>query len=92
MSRLSSTLSRDIRQLNTAKEYFQVEWPEQFMFRTFEVAKLPSVNWKGRPLKTLTCSCCGNIRNVPESVCWALISLDRFICEYCTRFGKVNLR
>lgn len=57
--------------------------------RAREIAALPTVQWKGKTLKTLRChgitgkgphDC-----NVPEALLWALISLRDFRCVYHPR-------
>ncbi len=57
-----------------------------FFARGEEILELPQVDWKGRPLLTLRCGAdfgCGpHDVNVPEYLCWALISLQRFRCAY----------
>lgn len=50
------------------------------------ISRLPVVEWKGRPLYTI---CCTGLRgkgphevNVPESLLWALIDLEHFLCPF----------
>jgi hypothetical protein len=87
--KLSNLLTRDSRQLRQFKAEFARIAPGRYMEREFGIQKLPDTEWKGRPLKTVRCVGCEHDRNVPESILWAVISLDRFLCEYCMRFGKV---
>jgi len=54
--------------------------------RAAAIAQLPVVEWRGRALRTLRCAADfgrgpHNV-NVPEYVCWALISLEHFRCPY----------
>ena len=54
--------------------------------RSEQIDRLPRVQWKGRTLYTLRCRGeYGNgphDLNVPESLLWALISLEHFVCPY----------
>lgn len=54
--------------------------------RAAEIAALPLVEFKGRQLRTLRCHGTSgkgpHDANVPESMLWALIQLDRWVCVY----------
>lgn len=88
--KLSNLLLREQRQLREFRALFVQVAPDRYMEREFGIQRLPDAEWKGRPLKTVRCVGCGHDRNVPESMLWAVISLDRFLCEYCMRFGRLG--
>lgn len=54
--------------------------------RAREIAALPVIEWRGRTLRTIRCD--GpygrgpHAVNVPESLLWWLMSLQRFRCPY----------
>lgn len=54
--------------------------------RAAEIAALPAVEWKGRPLRTLQCHGTSgkgpHTANVPESMLWALLTLTEWCCVY----------
>jgi hypothetical protein len=60
--------------------------PDGLRRRGEDIRRLPTVDWKGRALFTLRCNGpFGNGPhdvNVPESLLWSLIDLDRFLCAY----------
>lgn len=56
--------------------------------RELSISLLPTVIWKERKLKSIKCvnpkhEADKAIRNVPESVLWCIISLDKFRCSWC---------
>ena len=54
--------------------------------RQAEIDALPTVEWRGRTLYTITCHGQrgkGHHQvNVPESLLWQLISIRRYVCPY----------
>lgn len=50
------------------------------------IEALPRAEWRGRHLRSLRCHGVSgkgpHIVNVPESLLWALISLDRYLCPF----------
>jgi hypothetical protein len=54
--------------------------------RAAEIAALPLVQWRGRPLRTLRChgerGMGPHDANVPEALLWSLISLRGWRCVY----------
>ncbi len=67
----------------SARDAFRQYWPEYELNRLIDIACLPAVVFKGRNLVTITCCKCGNDRNVPSYIPWCLMSIPRFICEWC---------
>ena len=74
------------RQAATARAAFRDFHPEGEAQREREIAALPAVAWRGKVLRTITCT--GETGkgphpvNVPESLLWALIDVRRFRCPY----------
>jgi hypothetical protein len=70
----------------TRAEFVKVCGPARAFLRSVAIEKLPAVEWKGRMLRTIRCQ--GDFGNgphdvnVPESLLWSLISLERFTCPY----------
>lgn len=84
-----SMARRDARTLPRAMqghlEYAHlVGFPLLYELRRSEVAALLRVEWKGRSLVSLVCSCCGQVRNVPETIAWSIVTLKAFRCQGCT--------
>jgi hypothetical protein len=54
--------------------------------RRGELARLPTVQWKGQTLYTLRCCATSgrgsHLLNVPESLIWQIVSLKGFYCPY----------
>ena len=54
--------------------------------RQSEIDALPSVEWKGKPLRTLRCHGTSGRGphdcNVPEGLLWSLMDLGRWLCPY----------
>lgn len=78
---------REQRAAERARGYFRhLRGESDEQQRAAEIAALPLVAWKGRPLRTLQCHG-GSGRgehdvNVPEWVLWALIGLQPWYCPY----------
>ena len=51
--------------------------------RHLEILSLPRKTWKGRIVLGITCDSCGKVRWVGEYLFWQIISLRRFLCEWC---------
>ena len=88
-----SLADRDARNLPRCRAAFAdfallLGWPaDAEAKRAAEIEVLPKVEWRGRPLVSLTCSVCKRTRNVPESIPWCVVSIPHFVCEWCARFG-----
>lgn len=60
--------------------------PEQVAERALLIRSLPTVNWKGKLLRTIRCH--GTTGrgphdlNVPESLLWALLDPTRYVCPF----------
>lgn len=79
---------RDLMYEGHAKEAFMKSFfegciKENPIHREHEINNLQKVTWKDRSLVTIRCIQCGNDRNVPRSVLWCLISLERYRCPFC---------
>lgn len=63
--------------------------PERGQQREDDIAALPTVEWKGRLLKTIRCHGTNgrgpHDLNVPEAALWSLISLEDFHCVFHPR-------
>lgn len=75
------------RALDRTRAYFiELRGARDAARRAAEIAALPSVEWKGHRLRTLRClgpfGRGPHAVNVPEYVCWSLISLEAFTCPY----------
>lgn len=81
---------RDQRNLIRARAGFLQIMPAQYDEREAAIRALPTVQWNGRALKTLTCTICGRERNEPEALCWHLISVELFQCQWCGRYGPTK--
>lgn len=74
------------RQLQRSQAAFVALWPEQVLIREQEIQQLPSVEWRGRRLRTIRCA--GDYGkgphdvHVPESLLWSLIHVGQFRCPY----------
>lgn len=75
------------RQTLTARQAFvETRGAAAEVVRGDEIAALPSVEWRGRTLRTILCT--GETGrgphevNVPESLLWSLIDVRRFRCPY----------
>ena len=81
----ASALRREARWLGTCKTVFS-ESGMDVAARERAIAALPVVDWKGRPLHTLRCQADFGIGphdvNVSESLLWAIVSLDHFLCSW----------
>jgi len=72
---------RDVREL-----YLEDCGPARYARRAAVIAALPTVTWRGHTLYTIRCN--GDfgkgphLMNVPESLLWSLISLERFLCPF----------
>ena len=79
--------SHEQRILRESREFFRRVFGEKCeKRRAEEIAALTIVNWKGRRLRAIRCH---GVRgkgphdmNVPESVLWNLVDLDRFMCAF----------
>lgn len=66
--------------------FFELHGEAGFQRRQHEIADLPKVLWRGSVLHTVRCR--GDFgrgphdMNVPESLLWNLISVDRLLCAY----------
>ena len=77
----------DERRLQTAQEFFSGYLGKaEHADREAEIEGLPTVEWKGRILRTVRCT--GTTGkgphdyNVPEAVLWSLMDLTRFLCPF----------
>jgi hypothetical protein len=77
----------EARVCRDAQEQFaEVMGPARAFIRSVEIERLPTVEWKGKTLRTIRCE--GPFGrgphdvNVPHSVLWSLISLQHFTCPY----------
>ena len=82
-------VARDARTLPRARVGFAqyadlMGRPDLVAEREAAIEVLPAVTWKGRPLRSVTCSACGQVRNVPETLLWHIVALDAFVCQGCT--------
>lgn len=82
-----SRAAHEHRCLERARAYFvEMRGAVAATRRAADIAALPLVSWRDRPLRTLRCSAdfgCGpHDVNVPEYVCWMLIALPAFRCPY----------
>lgn len=83
----------DARQLASARAAFEAHtslgpqpWRLTPLGRHAAIAALPTVEWKGRKLRTIRCN--GETGkgphnvNVPESLLWALIDIGSYRCPF----------
>lgn len=71
---------------DTRRQFLEFLGPDEEARRVSEIEALPTVEWKGRTLRTIRCHGTRgkgpHDMNVPESVLWALMSLQAFCCAY----------
>lgn len=66
--------------------YLDIAGPDRAAERAAQIAALPTVEWRGRNLRTIRCT--GTTgrgphdMHVPETLLWALIDLGRYRCPY----------
>ena len=87
MTMTNPTAAHDARRAARARNAFvKVRGLAATQVREAEIARLPRVDWKGRPHYTLRCHGMSGKGphdvNVPEALCWALIDLRAFRCPY----------
>lgn len=66
--------------------YLDIAGPDLAAVRASQIASLPTVEWRGRTLRTIRCTGVTgkgpHDMNVPESLLWSLIDLGRYRCPY----------
>ena len=81
------------QRLRAMANFRVIRGAEQTRRRKAEIAALPLVMWKGAALRTITCRGTGMFDdvprgrgphqvNVPESLLWSLMQLDRYHCPF----------
>jgi hypothetical protein len=75
------------RRERTARALFvDVRGEAETLVREAEVAALPVVNWKGKPLVTIRCHGTRGKGphdvNVPRALVWSLIDWRSYVCPY----------
>ena len=79
-------LHEDAKSALVRAAYLDIAGPERTEERAAEIASLPTVEWRGRILRTIRCT--GTTgrgphdMHVPESLLWSLIDLGRYRCPY----------
>ena len=83
---------RNIRLARRARiDFLKLCGPPRWAKRHREVLALPRKRWKGREVERkrrrliigVTCDQCHKVRWVGDYLIWHLISLRRFLCEWC---------
>jgi hypothetical protein len=82
-----SVAQHDDRRVATVRaSYLEIAGPERAAERAAEIASLPTVEWRGRTLRTIRCTGTRgrgpHDMHVPESLLWSLIDLGRYRCPY----------
>ena len=79
-------LREDVSRGRAKDSFVAILGEDQVAERQRQIDALPTVQWQGRTLYTIRCSGdFGNgphVVNVPESLLWALMSLEQYRCPY----------
>jgi hypothetical protein len=70
-------------------QFLDLRGADGYAKREAEIAALPSIEWKGKTLRTVRCNGTTgrgpHLCNLPLTMCWNLIDLKHYVCVYHTR-------
>lgn len=79
-------LHEDASLVRARAAYLDIAGPERAAERAAQIASLPTVEWRGRTLRTIRCTGTRgrgpHDMHVPEALLWSLIDLGRYRCPY----------